>query len=88
MTKKWVTLSEKQLKKFISELKVFSYHVNIGDVRSLIVNSPETTHAELNPESHKLADIPAELVRISVGLEDAEDLINDLDTAFEAAFNN
>lgn len=77
-----------QLKKFISELKVFSYHVNIGDVRSLIVNSPETTHAELNPDLHKLADIPSELVRISVGLEDAEDLINDLETAFNATFNN
>ncbi len=80
--------TREQLKKFISELKVFSYHVNIGDVRSLIVNSPETTHAELDPESHKLADIPAELIRISVGLEDADDLINDLDRAFEAVFNN
>lgn len=78
--------SREQLKRFLSELKIFSYHVNIGDVRSLIVNSPETTHAELAPELHELAGIPSELVRISVGLEDAGDLIRDLDEAFDKVF--
>jgi len=75
-----------QFRQFISELKIFSYHVNIGDVRSLIVNSPETTHAELSPSNQKLADIPQELVRISVGLEDVRDLIEDLESAFRAVF--
>lgn len=77
-----------QLAAFISALEVFSYHVNIGDVRSLIVNSPETTHAELAPEVQALADIPANLVRISAGLEDTEDLVADLDRAFAAAFGD
>ncbi|WP_026495053.1 O-acetylhomoserine aminocarboxypropyltransferase/cysteine synthase family protein [Butyrivibrio sp. WCD3002] len=71
---------------FIKSLKNFSYHVNIGDVRSLITNPPENTHTELEPEYHKLADIPKNLIRLSIGLEDAEDLIADLEQAFEKAF--
>lgn len=71
---------------FIKSLKNFSYHVNIGDVRSLITNPPENTHTELEPKYHKLADIPKNLIRLSIGLEDAEDLIEDLKQAFEKAF--
>ena len=71
---------------FIKSLKNFSYHVNIGDVRSLITNPPENTHSELEPEYHKLADIPKNIIRLSIGLEDAEDLIEDLEQAFEKAF--
>ncbi len=72
--------------KFIKALKNFSYHVNIGDVRSLITNPPENTHTELLPEYHKLADIPKNIIRLSIGLEDPDDLIADLDQAFEKAF--
>lgn len=79
--------TREQLREFISALDIFSYHVNIGDVRSLIANSPETTHAELLPELHELAGIPDNLVRISVGLENAEDLIEDLEQAFEKVFH-
>lgn len=79
--------TKEQMNTFIKSLQIFSYHVNIGDVRSLIVNSPQTTHAELNPELHELANIPDNLLRVSVGLEDANDLINDLDNAFTKAFN-
>lgn len=78
--------TREQLKVFIESLSVLSYHVNIGDVRTLIANSPETTHAELSPEIHALADIPSNLVRISVGLENPDDLIADLTQAFEKAF--
>lgn len=78
--------TREQFKEFIDALEIFSYHVNIGDVRSLIVNSPETTHAELAPELHELAGIPDNLVRISVGLEHADDLIADLDQAFNKVF--
>ena len=78
--------SREQEGKFISSLKNFSYHVNIGDVRSLITNPPENTHCELTHEYHVLADIPANLIRLSIGLEDPEDLIADLDQAFKAAF--
>ncbi|MBQ8667484.1 MAG: O-acetylhomoserine aminocarboxypropyltransferase/cysteine synthase [Lachnospiraceae bacterium] len=72
--------------RFIESLKQFSYHVNIGDVRSLITNPPENTHCELEHKYHVLADIPENLLRVSVGLEDVEDLIDDLDNAFKQAF--
>ena len=75
-----------QLDTFLSSLDVFSYHVNIGDVRSLIVNSAETTHAELAPDVQAKAGIPWNLVRISAGLEAPGDLIADLDRGFTAAF--
>jgi len=78
----------KQLNQFFHELKYFSYHVNIGDIRSLIVNSPKTTHAELSAEHLKRAGIEVETVRISVGLEDPEDLINDLEQAFNKVFKS
>lgn len=70
---------------FIKSLNNFSYHVNIGDVRSLITNPPENTHCELEHEYHVLADIPANLIRLSIGLEDPEDLIADLEQAFDKA---
>ncbi len=73
--------------KFIKSLKNFSYHVNIGDVRSLITNPPENTHTELDPELRDLAGVPDNLIRLSIGLEDPEDLINDLTQAFEKAFS-
>lgn len=75
-----------QLGAFIRSLEVLSYHVNIGDVRTLVVNSPETTHAELAPGIQALAGIPANLVRISAGLEDPQDLVADLERGFAAAF--
>lgn len=70
---------------FINNIKLFHYHVNLGDARSLIVDSPNTTHSELTEEEKVLADIPSNLIRISAGLEDADDLIDDLEQAFKAA---
>ena len=72
---------------FIKSLKNFSYHVNIGDVRSLITNPPENTHTELDPELRDLAGVPDNLIRLSIGLEDPEDLIDDLTQAFGKAFS-
>ena len=76
---------KEQEARFLNHLKLFHYLVNLGDVRSLIVNSPDTTHSELTDEEKELADIPANLIRISVGLEDVNDLIADLDQAFKVA---
>ena len=70
--------------KFLNSLKLFHYHVNLGDARSLIVDSPNTTHSELNEEELRTADIPHNLIRISAGLEDANDLIADLEQGFSA----
>ena len=78
--------SEEQLDEFIRHLKYFSYHVNIGEVRSLIVNSPKTTHAELDGDHLQAAGIDVNTVRISAGLESADDLIADLEEAFNHVF--
>ncbi|MEG6571948.1 aminotransferase class I/II-fold pyridoxal phosphate-dependent enzyme [[Clostridium] cellulosi] len=74
-----------QRETFLNSVKLFHYHVNIGDVRSLIVNSPQTTHGELESYEKKIADIPENLIRISAGLEDVSDLIADLEQAFKKA---
>lgn len=71
--------------KLINSVKLFSYQANVGDSRSLIVNVLKTTHGELDEEEIKEAEIPEETIRLSIGLEDAEDLIEDLKLAFNAA---
>ncbi|OOM14357.1 O-acetylhomoserine aminocarboxypropyltransferase/cysteine synthase family protein [Clostridium saccharobutylicum] len=77
--------NSEQIYKLINSVKLFSYQANVGDARSLIVNTVKTTHGELNEEQLKLAKIPQETIRLSIGLEDAEDLINDLKQAFREA---
>ncbi len=77
--------TRQQREAFLNAIRLFHYHVNIGDARSLIVNSPQTTHGELEPDEKALADIPENLIRISAGLEDAADLITDLEQAFQKA---
>lgn len=79
--------NQKQRETFLNAIRLFHYHVNIGDARSLIVNSPQTTHGELEPEEKAVADIPENLIRISAGLEDPIDLIADLEQAFRKAFD-
>jgi O-acetylhomoserine (thiol)-lyase len=78
---------KEQLNQFITSLSYFSYQANLGDVRSLIVNSPKTTHAELDEQHLIRSGISYDTVRISVGLEAAQDLIEDLKQAFERAFH-
>jgi O-acetylhomoserine (thiol)-lyase len=78
--------SDEQIDKFINSVQLFSYQVNLGDARSLIVNSPKTTHGELTPEEQLLAGITPNTVRLSIGLEDVNDLIADLDQALGKAF--
>ncbi|MCL1930412.1 MAG: aminotransferase class I/II-fold pyridoxal phosphate-dependent enzyme [Treponema sp.] len=77
--------TKEQRDKFLNSVELFNYHVNIGDARSLIVNSPETTHHELEADEKALADIPENLIRISTGLEDPADLTDDLEQAFKKA---
>jgi O-acetylhomoserine (thiol)-lyase len=78
--------TQEQIDKFLNSIELLSYHVNVGDARTLIVNSPKTTHGELTPEEQRFADIPRNLLRISAGLEDPEDIIADLDQAFKKVF--
>lgn len=70
--------------KLIESVKIFGYQANVGDARSLIVNSPKITHGELTPEELSEADIAPETIRLSLGLEDAADLVEDLRQAFDA----
>lgn len=78
--------TNEQREAFLNSVRLFHYHVNIGDARSLIVNSPQTTHSELEAHEKEVADIPENLIRISAGLEDPKDLIADLEQAFEKAY--
>ena len=71
---------------FLESLQLFGYQVNIGDARSLIVNSPHTTHGELTSREQEIAGIAPETLRLSIGLEDPQDLVDDLDQAFAKAF--
>ena len=68
-------------------MKLFGFLANVGDARSLIINAPKTTHGELTDAELARAGILPETIRVSVGLEDATDLIADLDQAFAAAFS-
>jgi O-acetylhomoserine (thiol)-lyase len=77
--------TREQREAFLNAIRLFHYHVNIGGARSLIVNSPQTTHGELEPHEKVSADIPENLIRISAGLEDVADLIADLEQAFQKA---
>ena len=76
--------TEEEIYKFTEAVKLFSFQANVGDARSLIINSPKTTHGELTNDQLKEARIQPETIRLSIGLEDAEDLINDLKEAFKS----
>ncbi|MGL4208625.1 MAG: O-acetylhomoserine aminocarboxypropyltransferase/cysteine synthase family protein [Candidatus Adiutrix sp.] len=67
---------------FIDALKLFSHLANILDARSLVIHPASTTHQQLSPEARILANVPDDLIRLSIGLEDVDDIIGDLDEAF------
>jgi O-acetylhomoserine (thiol)-lyase len=72
-------------KKFIESLQLFSHLANVGDAKSLAIHPATTTHSQLNEDQQRGAGITPELLRLSVGLEDAADLTEDLDQALAAA---
>jgi len=69
----------------ISNLDLFSHLANIGDAKSLAIHPATTTHSQLNDEELSLAGVRPETVRLSVGIENVEDLISDLDQAIAKA---
>ena len=79
--------TEENIYKFVNAVKVFSYQLNLGDARSLVANVSRTSHGELTEEELKRADIPANAIRISIGIEDVRDLKNDLARALDIAFH-
>ncbi len=67
--------------KLVSNVKLFSHLANIGDTRSLIIHPASTTHRQLTPEQRTAAGAGDDVVRLSIGLEDKEDIIADLEQA-------
>jgi O-acetylhomoserine (thiol)-lyase len=72
-------------KKFIDSLKIFSHLANVGDARSLVIHPSSTTHQQLAREEQEAAGVTLDLVRVSIGLEDIEDILWDLDQALAAS---
>jgi O-acetylhomoserine (thiol)-lyase len=72
-------------RKFIEALRVFSHLANVGDAKSLVIHPATTTHYRMSDEDLKKAGIGPGTIRLSVGLEDAEDLIADLAQGLRAA---
>jgi len=71
--------------KFVDSLNLFSHVANLGDTRSLVIHSASTTHRQLTEEQQIAAGAAPNVVRISIGIEDADDLIRDLDQALNAS---
>ena len=71
--------------KFIDSLKLFSHLANIGDAKSLAIHPATTTHQQLNEEQQMSTGVTPDFVRLSVGIEDIDDLLHDLDQALNAS---
>ena len=71
--------------KLVDSLEIFSHVANLGDARSLIIHSASTTHRQLTLEQQEAAGAGPNIVRLSIGIEDVTDLINDLDQALAKA---
>lgn len=70
-------------KQFINSLKLFSHVANIGDSKSLVIHPATTTHQQLTPAEQEATGVKPDYIRLSVGIEDIEDIISDLEQALE-----
>ena len=77
--------SREQGRAFIEALKLFSHLANVGDCRSLVIHPASTTHFRMSDEALVNAGIGPGTIRLSIGLEDPADLIDDLKRALKAA---
>ena len=75
---------EKEAKKFIDSLQIFSILANVADVKSLVIHPATTTHSQLSPEELEEQNIHSNTIRLSIGTENIDDIIEDLDEAFKA----
>ncbi len=71
--------------KFVDSLELFSHVANLGDTRSLVIHSASTTHRQLTAEQQTAAGAAPDVVRLSIGIEDPDDLISDIDQALAKA---
>ena len=72
-------------KKFVDSLKMFSHLANVGDARSLVIHPASTTHQQLPPSEQEAAGVKPDMVRLSIGLEDLDDILWDVDQALSSA---
>ncbi|HYF74148.1 MAG TPA: O-acetylhomoserine aminocarboxypropyltransferase/cysteine synthase family protein [Nocardioides sp.] len=72
-------------KRFIEALGLFSHLANIGDAKSLAIHNATTTHSQLTPEELEAAGVPEDMVRLSIGIENVEDLVADLEQALASS---
>jgi len=77
-----------QAKKFIDSLEIFSQLANVADAKSLVIHPASTTHQQLSPEEQAAAGFPPEVIRLSIGVEDADDLIYDIEQALNKAITD
>ena len=68
----------------VDELKLFLQLANVGDARSLAIHPASTTHSQLSEEQQLAAGLAPELIRLSIGIEDPQDIIEDLEQALAA----
>ena len=73
--------------RFIDSLKIFSLLANVADVKSLVIHPASTTHSQLTDEELEAQGITQSTIRLSIGTEHIDDIIEDLSQAFEAALN-
>ena len=73
--------------RFIEGLELFSHLANIGDAKSLVIHPASTTHQQLTEEEQRAAGVTPDFIRLSVGIEDLDDIIADLDQAIAGALN-
>ncbi len=72
-------------KKFIDSVKLASHLANIGDAKTLVIHPATTTHQQLSDEEQRSAGVTPDFIRVSVGIEDLEDITADLDQALQAS---
>ena len=72
-------------RRFIERLQLFSHLANVGDAKSLVIHPASTTHQQLSEDEQRAAGVLPEMIRLSIGLEDADDLLWDLDQALTAS---
>jgi O-acetylhomoserine (thiol)-lyase len=72
-------------RKFIESLQLVSHLANVGDAKSLVIHPASTTHQQLSDEEKQMCGISDDMVRLSVGIEDIDDILWDLNRALAAA---
>jgi O-acetylhomoserine (thiol)-lyase len=74
--------------KFIESLKLVSHLANIGDAKSLVIHPASTTHEQLTEAEQRAAGVTPDFIRLSIGIEDVEDIIADLDQALKTSVDS